>query len=219
MENKNITILSQYAQSNLSKIVFSLLGIILLSVSSKISIPFYPVPMTLQTFVVYFIAASMGMVGFYATVSYVILGLIGLPIFAAGGGFGYVMSPTFGFLYGMILASFVISYFSKNLFNKNLIKIIENLAKAYTEGNFDMAKDYFAEDGVHYVNNDEYTNDEIIAGYNFHSLLYDEMEHLTPWVTTMYYNDGSIYTNQWAEWTGKSKITGEGQKNNFHFWW
>ena len=81
MENKNITILSQYAQSNLSKIVFSLLGIILLSVSSKISIPFYPVPMTLQTFVVYFIAASMGMVGFYATVSYVILGLIGLPIF------------------------------------------------------------------------------------------------------------------------------------------
>ena len=121
MENKNITILSQYAQSNLSKIVFSLLGIILLSVSSKISIPFYPVPMTLQTFVVYFIAASMGMVGFYATVSYVILGLIGLPIFAAGGGFAYVMSPTFGFLYGMILASFAIAYFSKNLFNKNLI--------------------------------------------------------------------------------------------------
>ena len=37
---------------------------------------------------------------------------------------------------------------------------IENLAKAYTEGNFDMAKDYFAEEGVHYVNNDEYTNDE-----------------------------------------------------------
>ena len=78
--------------------------------------------MTLQTFVVYFIAASMGMVGFYATVSYVILGLIGLPIFAAGGGFGYVMSPTFGFLYGMILASFVIAYFSKNLFNKDLIR-------------------------------------------------------------------------------------------------
>ena len=118
MENKNTTVLSQYAQSNLSKIGFSLLGIILLSVSSKISIPFYPVPMTLQTFVVYFIAASMGMVGFYATVSYVILGLIGLPIFAAGGGFGYVMSPTFGFLYGMILASFVIAYFSKNLLMK-----------------------------------------------------------------------------------------------------
>ena len=79
--------------------------------------------MTLQTFVVYFIAASMGMVGFYSTLSYVILGLIGLPIFAAGGGFGYMMSPTFGFLYGMVLASFVIAYFSKNLFNLNLLKV------------------------------------------------------------------------------------------------
>ena len=91
MQNrKNITILSQYLSSNISKLGFFLLGIILLSVSSKISIPFYPVPMTLQTFVVYFIAASMGMVGFYSTLSYVILGLIGLPIFAAGGGFGYI---------------------------------------------------------------------------------------------------------------------------------
>ena len=124
MQNrKNITILSQYLSSKISKLGFFLLGIILLSVSSKISIPFYPVPMTLQTFVVYFIAASMGMVGFYSTLSYVILGLIGLPIFAAGGGFGYMMSPTFGFLYGMVLASFVIAYFSKNLFNKNLLKV------------------------------------------------------------------------------------------------
>tara|TARA_B100000989_G_C19512306_1_gene459770 strand:- start:1350 stop:1901 length:552 start_codon:yes stop_codon:yes gene_type:complete len=120
---KNITILSQYLPSNISKLGFFLLGIILLSVSSKISIPFYPVPMTLQTFVVYFIAASMGMVGFYSTLSYVVLGLIGLPIFAVGGGFGYVMSPTFGFLYGMVLASLVIAFFSKNLFNKNLLRL------------------------------------------------------------------------------------------------
>ena len=79
--------------------------------------------MTFQTFVVYFIAASMGMIGFYSTLSYVILGLIGLPIFAAGGGIGYVMSPTFGFLYGMVLASLAIAYFSKTLFNKNIFKI------------------------------------------------------------------------------------------------
>lgn len=124
MQNKkNITIFSQYLSSNISKIGFFLLGIVLLSISSKISIPFYPVPMTLQTFVVYFIAASMGMVGFYSTLSYIVLGLIGLPIFAAGGGLGYIMSPTFGFLYGMVFASFVISFFSKNLFNKNLIKV------------------------------------------------------------------------------------------------
>ncbi len=119
----NITILEQYTSGNLSKIAFYLLGIILLSLSSKVSIPFFPVPMTLQTFVVYFIAASMGMIGFYSTFSYVILGLMGLPIFAAGGGISYVLSPTFGFLYGMILASFSIAYLSKDLFNKKLLKL------------------------------------------------------------------------------------------------
>jgi len=49
--------------------------------------------------------------------------LMGLPIFAAGGGIGYIMSPTFGFLYGMVLASLAIAYFSKDLFNKKIIKI------------------------------------------------------------------------------------------------
>ena len=119
----NVSVLDQYSSSNISKIAFFLLGIILLSVSSKVSIPFYPVPMTLQTFVVYFISASMGMIGFYSTVSYVILGLMGLPIFAAGGGIGYMTSPTFGFLYGMVLGSFVVAYFSKSLFDKKILKI------------------------------------------------------------------------------------------------
>jgi biotin transport system substrate-specific component len=119
----NVSILDQYSSSNILKIAFFLLGVTLLSVSSKVSIPFYPVPMTLQTFVVYFIAASMGMIGFYSVLSYLILGLIGLPIFAAGGGFGYALSPTFGFLYGMLFASFFISYFSKNFLNKNIFKI------------------------------------------------------------------------------------------------
>ena len=120
----SVSILDQYATGVLPKALFFLLGIILLSVSSKVSIPFYPVPMTFQTFVVYFIAASMGMVGFYSTVFYVMLGLMGLPIFAAGGGLGYVMSPTFGFLYGMVLSSLFIAYFSKNLFNRSVTKLI-----------------------------------------------------------------------------------------------
>jgi len=52
------------------------------------------------------------------------LGLMGLPIFAAGGGLGYVMSPTFGFLYGMVLSALFIAYFSKNLFNRSVTKLI-----------------------------------------------------------------------------------------------
>ena len=120
----NLSVLDQYSSSNISKIVFFLLGVILLSFSSKVSVPFYPVPMTFQTFVVYFIAASMGRIGFYSTLSYVILGLMGLPIFASGGGLGYVMSPTFGFLYGMVFASLAISFLSQNLFNKKFVNII-----------------------------------------------------------------------------------------------
>ena len=69
------------------------------------------------------------------------------------------------------------------------------------------------------MNNDVYTVEEIINGYNFHSLLYDEMQHIDPVITTVKYNNGEVYTNHWSDWSGKSKITGELQKNTFHCWW
>lgn len=97
--------------------------------------------------------------------------------------------------------------------------IVDKLSKGYTSGNFGIASEYFADNGVHKVNNDVYTNDEIIAGYNFHSLLYDEMEHIDPVITTVEYNNGEVYTNHWSDWRGVSKITGEEQKNTFHCWW
>ena len=106
-----------------SKYYLTILGVILLTVASKISIPFYPVPMTLQTLVVYFIAASMGIVGFYSTFVYVVLGTLGLPIFANGGGIGYIFSPTFGFLYGMVVAAFFISFIFNKVISTNLIKL------------------------------------------------------------------------------------------------
>ena len=106
-----------------SKYYLTILGVILLTVSSKISIPFYPVPMTLQTLVVFFIAASMGMIGFYSTLLYVVLGVLGLPLFANGGGIGYIFSPTFGFLYGMVISAFMIAYILKSEVNTGLIKL------------------------------------------------------------------------------------------------
>ena len=103
--------------------------------------------------------------------------------------------------------------------NDEKSKIVEKLAKGYTEGNFEIARDYFTPDGTHKVNNDVYTVDEIINGYNFHSLLYDEIQHIDPVLTTVTYNNGEVYTNHWSDWSGKSKITGEVQKNTFHCWW
>ena len=97
--------------------------------------------------------------------------------------------------------------------------IVEKLAAAYRAGTFELAKEYFTTDGKHYFNNIEYTVNETIDGYNFHSVLYDNIEHVNPTVTTMYFNNGEIYTNQWSDWSGKSKITGDIMETTFHCWW
>ena len=106
-----------------NKITVFFLGIILLAISSKIAIPFYPVPMTLQTLVIYLIAGSMGIIGFYSTTSYLVIGLLGAPIFAAGGGPAYIASPTFGFLYGMVISSFFIAFLLNNILKKDIFGI------------------------------------------------------------------------------------------------
>ena len=97
--------------------------------------------------------------------------------------------------------------------------VVRKLAQAYRNGSFEDAKEYFTSDGIHYVNNVKYTTDEIIEGYNFHSVLYNDIRHIEPTVTTMYYNNGDVYTNQWSDWSAKSKITGEVSENSFHCWW
>ena len=106
-----------------NKITVFFLGIVLLAISSKVAIPFYPVPMTLQTLVIYLIAGSMGILGFYSTTSYIVIGLLGAPIFAAGGGLAYIASPTFGFLYGMVISSFLIAFLLNKIFKKDIFGI------------------------------------------------------------------------------------------------
>ena len=120
----SLSILDQYTSVNAYKITFFILGIILLTASSKYKIPLGPVPFSLQTFVVLFISSTMGIIGFYSVLSYFILGLVGLPIFALGGGVGYILLAPFGYLVGMVLASYLIAHMSKNLFDKNILKLI-----------------------------------------------------------------------------------------------
>ena len=97
--------------SNNYKIIKSFLAVVsgtaLLAISSKIQTPFTLVPATMQTFVV----LLLGMVLSYrlaaATVLlYLIEGSIGLPVFAKGGGFAYLMGPTGGYLIGFIFTAF-----------------------------------------------------------------------------------------------------------------
>ena len=91
------------------------LGSVLLAVSAKIKIPFYPVPMTMQTFVVLFLGISFGYKIALATVSlYLIEGILGLPVFSnspeRGVGLAYFTGPTMGYLIGFLTACFLASY-------------------------------------------------------------------------------------------------------------
>ena len=93
--------------------------------------------------------------------------------------------------------------------NDEKTKIVEKLAKGYERGEFEIAREYFSPDSKHMVNMQVFNVDQIIDGYNFHSVLYDKIKHIDPVVHTTKYNNDSIFTNQWANWSGTSKITGE----------
>ena len=110
-------------QKILKNFLIVVLGSILLTVSAKIKIPFYPVPMTMQTFVVLFLGISFGYKIAVATVFvYLVEGLLGLPVFSnspeKGVGLAYFVGPTMGYLIGFLFAAFFAGYlnFKTNLF-------------------------------------------------------------------------------------------------------
>ena len=91
-----------------------ILGSIALTISAKIKIPFYPVPMTMQTFVVLFLGISLGYKIGLATIGlYLIEGIAGLPVFSnspeKGVGLLYFTGPTMGYLIGFLTACYLAS--------------------------------------------------------------------------------------------------------------
>lgn len=96
----------------------------LTSVGGIMSIPLGPVPITLQTFFVILSGLILGSkLGALSQITYVILGLVGLPIFSGGyGGLGSITRPSFGFLLGYIVAAYVIGKLTEK--DKSLSKII-----------------------------------------------------------------------------------------------
>ena len=104
-------------QTKLIKYIFiALLGSILLAISSKVKIPFYPVPMTMQTLVVLLIGICFGWKLAIVTISlYIFEGIIGLPVFSGtpekGVGLAYFMGPTMGYLIGFIVAGYLAGRF------------------------------------------------------------------------------------------------------------
>ena len=127
-----------------TKIIKSVLAVILgsiaLTISAKIKIPFYPVPMTMQTFVVLFLGISLGYkIGLASIGLYLFEGIVGLPVFSnspeKGVGLIYFTGPTMGYLIGFLTAGFLAS---KIKYNDNffiiLLKLIIATSTIYVLG-------------------------------------------------------------------------------------
>ncbi len=118
----------------------AILGTILLAISSKIKIPFWPVPMTMQTFVVLLIGVVYGWkLGLFTISLYLLEGIAGIPVFAGtpekGMGIVYFTGPTMGYLIGFLISVFFSGFLSfDNNFLKNFIKLTFSVSFIYVLG-------------------------------------------------------------------------------------
>ncbi|MGL4637312.1 MAG: biotin transporter BioY [Beijerinckiaceae bacterium] len=108
--------------------VLAILGVALLTLSAKVSVPFYPVPMTLQTLAVLLIGAAYGWrLGMITVVLYLAQGFFGAPVFAntppAVAGPLYFMGPTAGFLMGFILSAGIVGYAVEKGAGQSILKL------------------------------------------------------------------------------------------------
>ena len=118
----------------------ALMGSIILAISSKIKIPFYPVPMTMQTLIVLIIGIGFGWKLGVATIAlYLFEGIIGLPVFSGspekGVGIVYFTGPTMGYLLGFLFAAYFSGKFvyDSNIF-KNFLKLFFSTSLIYIFG-------------------------------------------------------------------------------------
>ena len=111
-------------------VLLAIAGSLLMWVSAKIKVDFYPlpVPMTLQTLALFGIAAAYGMrLGVATLALYLIEGALGLPVFAGtpekGIGLAYMFGPTGGYLASYMIAAAIVGYAVDKGFGRNVFKL------------------------------------------------------------------------------------------------
>jgi biotin transport system substrate-specific component len=121
-------------------ILITIVGSILITISAKIKIPFYPVPMTMQTFVILLIGITLGSkIGLLTVTLYLFEGIIGLPVFAnspeKGIGIVYFIGPTMGYLIGFLVAVYLAGLFKyENGIINTFLKLIFSVSFIYLLG-------------------------------------------------------------------------------------
>jgi biotin transport system substrate-specific component len=113
-----------YAFAYDTAIVLAGSALIALSARFAVYLPFSPVPVTAQTFVVLFLGALCGPGrGSLAACAYIIEGIAGIPVFAAGAfGPAYLLGPTGGYLAGFVAGAWLTGYFSSRGWDRNLVR-------------------------------------------------------------------------------------------------
>ena len=101
-------------------------GVMCLVIASKISIPLQPVPITLQTLAVFFIAMTFGWrLGITTLISYITLGACGAPVFAGHtAGLAVLLGPTAGYILGFIPAMMVAAYLIEHGWGRHFISVV-----------------------------------------------------------------------------------------------
>tara|TARA_Y100000591_G_C21419003_1_gene491252 strand:- start:75 stop:620 length:546 start_codon:yes stop_codon:yes gene_type:complete len=118
------------------------LATLFLAISSKIKIPFWPVPMTMQTFMVMLIGILFGWkLGLFTVSLYLMEGIMGLPVFAGtpekGMGMVYFTGPTMGYLLGFLVTVYITGFLKfDNNFLKNFVKLCFAVSFIYLFGLF-----------------------------------------------------------------------------------
>lgn len=102
----------------------AVVGSLLLTVSAKVQVPFYPVPVTLQTLAVLLLGAAYGFrLGAATFALYLVQGFVGLPVFAGvAAGPAYFAGPTAGYLVGMLAAVALVGFAADRGWTRSSVK-------------------------------------------------------------------------------------------------
>lgn len=112
----------QLAVSTLNQLLLVAAGTVALAISAKVQVPFWPVPMTMQTLVVLLIGASFGArLGGITLATYLAQGALGLPVFASGAGLAYMAGPTGGYLAGFLVAAVAVGWLADRGCGRNVL--------------------------------------------------------------------------------------------------
>lgn len=119
-----VAVIDRVFSRSLAKDALMVTGAIaLIALAAQVSIPLWPVPVTLSTFAVMIVAATLGTArGSVSIVGYLTAGAIGLPVFAGAAALSAVR-PTFGYLVGFVLAALIIGYFVSKGADQSIFKM------------------------------------------------------------------------------------------------